>query len=103
MVTVSRVRHQFSGCPCGHGEHTGVGMKSWERVVCPECEAIEREEGVLISIDTAARVAMLALGDGGLVRCNGQTQRIVSIAEITKLGGKYSTGYVRIKLRELKP
>lgn len=63
--------------------------------------AIEDREGVVIAIDTAARVGMLAIGEGSIVRCNGQQYRVASIAEITRLGGAYLTGYVRMKLREM--
>ncbi len=104
MLNYSPARHSFSGCSCGHVEHVGSpewsNARSWH-VRCPECDDIEQREGVIIATDTVARVGALAIGEGTVVRCKGQSCRVVSIVEILRLGGRYSTGYVRLKLREL--
>jgi hypothetical protein len=103
LVSVSQARHSFSGCPCGHNEH--VGATDWQdrngwRVVCPECKALEKRENVIIATDTVMRCELLSIVEGATVRCNGQTCRVVGIAEVVKLNGRYRTGYMLIKLRE---
>lgn len=102
-VTISRTRHRAAGCPCGHDTHTANGMTAIESVTCPTCSATETAERVTLAFDTIARIGMLAVGEGSLVRYDGQSMRIASIAQVTKLNGKYLTDYVRMKLKELPP
>jgi hypothetical protein len=95
------MRHVLSGCPCGHTEHVGEGLQSLASVRCDACLAEERRDSVVLASETVARVEALGVGNGSLVRCAGRTCRIVSIAEVTRLGGSYHTGFATLKLREV--
>jgi hypothetical protein len=108
MITLPAVEHQFSGCPCGHAEHTASSFESGSatprhevppQIHCAECEAIERSEGVILSVITVQRAAGEAIAPNSIVKHAGEDHRIVGLAEILKLNGKYRTGYVRVKLR----
>ena len=99
IVTLSPAKHRFAGCPCSHAEHTGRGLAALDAVRCAVCEEIEQAEDVVLAIETAHRVARLELSTGKPVKCAGQPHRVVSIEEITKLGGAIATGYVLVKLK----
>lgn len=103
MITVSKARHQFSGCPCGHPEHIGKpdlrDRHGWF-VVCPVCAAVEQREHVIIATDTMARIEQLAIARDTIVRHDGQTCRVVAVEPVMRLGGAYETGFAIVKLRE---
>lgn len=100
MINVSPAVHRPSACVCGHAEHTGHGWKRPDVYRCPECTRVETEEKVSLAFITLESAAALAIGEGVVVRLGDQKCRIVNAAEVTKLNGKYHTGFVRLKLRE---
>jgi hypothetical protein len=96
MESVSLFHHRFVGCQCGHSEHTGYGLHAVAAVLCLTCAAMEQHEAVVFAFEPIARLE--EIGVGGVVKHNGVPLKIVDMNEVTRLGGSYHTGFVRIKL-----
>jgi cobalamin biosynthesis protein CobT len=58
-----------------------------------------KREGVVLAIESAARIEFLAIGVGSHVLCGRKQYRVISVAEVTRLNGRYATGHFLIKLR----
>lgn len=101
MFNASRLKHQFSGCPCGHPEHTGNGLRALEGIVCAKCDEIAASEKVILSIVSANTAEAEGIAAGIVVSYGGKTHRVVKADQITKLGGAYVTPWVLLRLKEV--
>jgi hypothetical protein len=110
LIRISKVRHRYSGCSCGHTYHVGRSdltsrdFRSFGSaaafVVCPQCDEIAEAERVIIATDTVARIEDLAIAPDMIVLHAGRTCRVVEVEPVTRLGGAYQTGFAIVKLRE---
>lgn len=101
MISVSRLAHRCSACPCGHPEHIGRGMKTPDAFVCEICEQLETTEAVVIAFITVEEAETHVITDGSIVKLGDATCRVVDADQVMKLAGRYPTPCVRLKLREI--
>jgi hypothetical protein len=97
IPALSLFRHIFGGCPCGHAEHIGRGIRDMSRAACPECDAIAGD-GMTLTVIPVEAAERFALSPGDAVRYCSRTMAVVEIEQITKLDGRLPTPFVRLLL-----
>lgn len=97
IPALSVFRHIFGGCPCGHAEHIGRGIREMSRVVCPECDAIAGD-GMTLTVIPVEAAQRYALSPGDSVSYTSRTMTVAEIEQIAKLDGRLPTPFVRLLL-----
>lgn len=108
MESLPVLRHHFSGCPCGHSEHVARGFLDKPYTQCLVCEDLltsYRADDAFaeLTVESAARIDVLGLVSGALVRYDGELTQISNLQPIVKLEGYYDTGFVRVLMRRIRP
>jgi hypothetical protein len=102
MYRASLLKHDFSGCRCGHPEHISREVDRVGRrvIVCQKCDELAARENVtlvVVDVNIAQNEALVA---GVEVLYHDKPHRIVHAEQITKLGGGYITPWVQLRLKE---